>query len=125
MIARFLRALFEIKNRDRIAPLPRVYSSDFDKFTDDERRVLARYGARDPAGIRNAMSRYKVKSVQELIARIEHYRPRRKPLHRLRRLLARFVGGYDYNPHKREIMAATRPQKSETLETLERMKQWE
>lgn len=123
---KLIRALLEIKDRDRIPPLPRgLYSSEYETFTDEQRRVLARYGARDPLGIRYAMKRHNAQTVQELISKLEHYKPRRNPVERARRFIARLYGGYDYNPHKSAIIRATRPRNRRERQTLERLKHWQ
>lgn len=79
---------------------------DVDDVSRDEWRVLDRIGARDPAGIKRAMKRYKVDNIPDLVALLEHHKPKRKPLHRLKIALGRVVGGYRYDPHKDEMRRA-------------------
>jgi len=79
---------------------------DSDNVTRDEWRVLDRIGARDPAGIKRAMKRYKVDNIPDLVAVLEHHQPKRKSLHRLKRALGRLVGDYNYDPHAREVKQA-------------------
>lgn len=126
MLAKLIRALIEIKDRDRIPPLPRgFYSSEYQTFTDQERRVMARYGARDPLGIRYAMRRHKARTVTELISKLEHYKPRRRPMERARRFIGRLLGGYDYDPHRVEIIRATRPRPRSERLSAERLERWQ
>ncbi|PJF20361.1 MAG: hypothetical protein CUN56_16560, partial [Phototrophicales bacterium] len=103
------RLLWFISNRDYIPKLPRgMLASKYDEtqVTRDEWRVLDRTGARDPAGIKRAMKRYKVDNIDDLVALLEHHQPKRKPFHRLKRALGRLVGEYNYDPHAREVKQA-------------------
>jgi len=79
---------------------------DADNVSRDEWRVLDRIGARDPAGIKRAMKRYKVDNINDLVAVLEHHQPKRKSMHRLKKALGRLVGEYNYDPHAKEIKRA-------------------
>lgn len=79
---------------------------DESNVTRDEWRVLDRIGARDPAGIKRAMKRYKVDNINDLVAVLEHQQPKRKPFYRLKQALGRLVGDYNYDPHAREVKRA-------------------
>lgn len=109
---RWLKTFFYILNRDRIPKLPRgMLSSDYNHIAPDERRIMARIGARDPAGIQFAMKRYGVASKEELIALLEHQQPRRNVWHRLLSAFGRAAGGVDYVPHHEEVLQAARAQR--------------
>lgn len=99
------RVIGRFFNRDYIPPLPRMYSTDFapDELTDDERRALARLGARDPRGLRLAMKRHGVDTLPDLIAVLEHHQPKRRIWHRLTFALGRLSGGVPYDPHAESI----------------------
>lgn len=112
MIYVFLR-LWRIKWRDCIPRLPsRMYASKYDshELTDAERRVMARLGIRDPAGMKAAMKRYRVKSPEALIALLEHQQPQRRFWAKVRQAFGRLSGGYEYEPHLRDLAAMKRRQ---------------
>lgn len=69
---------------------------------------MARLGARDPKGVKAAMRRYGVSTVQELVDLLEHYKPKRNIGHRLRVGLGRLFGGTDHDPHAEAIRRAMR-----------------
>lgn len=79
---------------------------DESNVTRDEWRVLDRIGARDPAGIKRAMKRYKVDNINDLVAVLEHHQPRRKMGQRLYNAIGRVIGGTSYDPHAREVKKA-------------------
>lgn len=104
MIYKFWRVLGMLFNRDYIPPLPRgMLATKYEDYTEDERRVMARHGARDPMGVKVAMRRAKVETVEELVNQLEHYSPARRFKERLHRAIGRVVGGTDYDPHEKEI----------------------
>lgn len=105
MIRKLWQALAAIRNADRIPKLPRdMLASKYETIDKAERRVLARLGARDPAGIKVALRRYGVSSIPELMQLLEHQKPRRNIGKRIRQALGRLVGGYDHDPHREEIL---------------------
>jgi hypothetical protein len=103
-------ALWKIFNRQYIPPLPRMLATNYnsDELTNDQSRVLARIGARDPAGIKRAFKIYQVDNINDLVAVLEHYQPRRNVRRRLYMALARLSGGYLHDPHADEVKAAFR-----------------
>lgn len=114
MLVKFFLWLWRIKNYDKIPKLPRgMLASEYEHISRDEARVLAKLGARDPAGIKRAMKRYKVSTIEELVALLEIELPRRNMLHKIRMGLGRLVGGYDYQPHAREIMQELSPRNTQ------------
>jgi hypothetical protein len=127
MIGKLYRALIKILPKQRIPKLPRgMLASEYNGMTLDERRVLARLGARDPKGIKLAMQRAGVGTVQELIDQLEHQQPRRDFERRLNRLICAMQNALPYDPHQREILmdarAAKRAQKPENVEISRRLK---
>lgn len=75
--------------------------------TRDQWRVLDRIGARDPAGIKRAMKKYQVDTMEELIALLEHHKPQRKVKQRFINALGRLVpGSYPHDPHEKEVKRA-------------------
>jgi hypothetical protein len=94
-----------IINRDRIPPLPRgMLATRYDDIPADERRVLARMGARDPIGVRLAMKRHKAESIDDLVSKLEHYEAERRTKERINNAIGRLVGGTPYPPHQKEIL---------------------
>lgn len=100
---RLLRWLYRISPFRRIPPLPRVYSSAYTHVDQDSARIMARYGIRSPSGIKAAMRKHKVDSVDDLVARLEHHRVKRNLRKRLEWALKHLSGGTPYNPHAKEI----------------------
>lgn len=108
-LSTIIRYLTTIRNRDRIPKLPRaMLAADYDSLDRDARRVLARVGARDPAGIKLAMKRRGARTVDDLIEQLEHQRPRRAILRRIMDGLGRISRGVDHVPHQAEIVRAMR-----------------
>lgn len=100
-----------IFNRYRIPPLPHgMLASHYESedMTPEERRVLARLGARDPTGIKLAMRRAGVKTVDELVKHLEHYQPKRNAGDRIVSGLGKAWGGTRYHPHQKAILAGAR-----------------
>jgi len=85
-----------------------MYAIEYDErnVTRDEWRVLDRIGARDPAGIKRAMRKYNVETLDELVKLLKHHQPERKPGQRLKKALGRMFGDYWYDPHKKEFHRA-------------------
>lgn len=112
MIRQLYVFLLRILPRQRIPPLPRgMLSADFDSMSLDERRVLARLGARDPRGVKVAMQRAKVDNVEALVDQLEHYQPRREVGRRVDSLLCRLEGSTSFDPHAEEIRRDARQQR--------------
>lgn len=104
MIYKFWRVLGMLFNRDYIPPLPRgMLATKYEDYTEDERRVMARHGARDPSGVKVAMRRAGVTTADELVNQLEHYSPARRIKERVHRAIGRVVGGTDHDPHEQEI----------------------
>ena len=104
MLAKIIQWLLRIKNYDKIPKLPGgMYASAYDHISPDESRVLAKFGARDPAGIKVMMRRKGVQTLEELVAILEIEQPKRHVLHRIWLGLGRLVGGYEYQPHAKEL----------------------
>lgn len=95
--------LWTIVNRRRIPPLPRLFTSAYKTIDDDAARVMARYGIRSPSGIRAAMKKHKVDTIDDLVAQLEHHRVKRNLKKRLEWGLERLSGGTAYNPHSTAI----------------------
>lgn len=109
-------ALLAIRNRDRIPKLPRaMLATKYDpgSLTRIERDIMARLGTRDKQGIKQAMKRYKVKTPEALLELLEHQKPRRRFLYRLKMAIGRLAGGYAKPPHIKEIKAVGTPRNSE------------
>jgi hypothetical protein len=104
MIYKLWRVIGMLFNRDYIPPLPRgMLATAYEELTEDERRVMARHGARDPNGVKVAMRRAGVTTADELVSQLEHYTPARRIKERVHRAIGRVVGGTDYEPHEKEI----------------------
>ena len=128
MIAAIVKALWRIRNYDRIPKLPRgMLATKYEHIPADGRRVMARLGARDPRGVAIAMRRAGVESVDDLIEQLEHFRPQHRFRARLSRAIGRVLGAYDHPPHRAELIqdaiAARRARKN--VEVLERLEQAE
>lgn len=109
MLKKLWLTIASIRNYDRIPKLPRgMLATKYTKLTQKEREVLARLGARDPVGIKVAMRRYKVKSIDELMTLLEHQQPKRRVGERWWLALGRLMGGYGYDPHASAIAAEAR-----------------
>lgn len=106
MIASILSYLVRIANWQRIPPLPKMLKGDYNDSDCPERRVMARYGCRDPRGVKRAMKRYRARSIDDLVAKLEHYSARRRIRERINLIVGRAVGGLPYDPHRTEIMRA-------------------
>jgi len=76
--------------------------------TTQQWRVLHRIGARDIYGIRRAMRRYQVDNINDLVAYLEHHQPQADTRQRLKTALGRIAGGYERDPHAKDIYIAFR-----------------
>lgn len=105
------KAFFKVMNRQHIPPLPRgMLATRYDEMPEEERRVIARMGARDVVGVKLAMKRHKAKDIPDLVSKLEHYQAQRRVKERVEQAIGRLVGGVPYPPHQREILAAMREQ---------------
>lgn len=112
MFRRFWVAFAMIINRKHIPPLPRgMLASEYKTLDEDSRRVIARYGARDPKGVKLAMKKYGVQTVDELVAMLDHHRAKREVMHRLKVGFGRLVGGVDHDPYADQIRRLKRSDK--------------
>lgn len=93
-----------------------------DKVSRDEWRVVARLGSRDPAGIKRAMRKYDVQTIDELAKVLKHHNPERKFRHRLKKACGRMVGDYNYDPHKQAMKQAFYKPSAEEMEIRNRVK---
>lgn len=120
MISTIWRRLFKLLPYQKIPKLPRgMLSAQYETLTHDERRVLARMGARDPRGVRVLLKRARVKTVDELA--LQHQQPDRNWRSRVYAVVCHWFNGTPYNPHRREIIAALRPAKSNIAEVKQRL----
>lgn len=91
-----------IKMVDRLPPLPRGYSTDFDlrSVTEDQATLMRMSALRSPHSIERLKRRYHVASTDELIAML----PKRHKARRGERfmpLMRRIFGTTKYDPMKR------------------------
>jgi hypothetical protein len=80
-----------------------MLAGKYEDFDSPERRVMARYGCRDPRGVKRAMKRHKARHIEELVAKLEHYEAKRALKERAELILGRAVGGLPHHPHKEQI----------------------
>lgn len=114
MIAKLWKAFARIVNRDHIPPLPRgMLSSEYADIPSEERRVMARVGARSPQGVKIAMRRYGVSTVNELVALLDHHKAKRNVMTRLQAGIRRVLGGTPYDPHAEELRRLGRNRKKD------------
>jgi hypothetical protein len=113
MIRAIIRALTRIRNYERIPRLPRgMLASHYDGIAPEERRVIARMGARDPRGVRVAMRRARAQDVDMLVSGLQHHRARRRVRRRIDLMIGRWLRATEYPPHRREILQDERESKS-------------
>jgi len=111
MFWKIIRHLMRIKNRDRIPKLPwGMLATAYEQIDPDSARVMARLGIRDPLGMKRAMKRHRVATVDELVSVLEHQRARRDVGKRWHDMLDRVIGGSPQPPHRADIIRSTRPQ---------------
>lgn len=103
LLKEFIRTVWRIRNYERIPKLPRVLAGKYKSISTDEARVLNRLGARCPQGVQAAVRRAGVSDGGQLAGQLEHYRPARRFMARLDRLIGRFFGALDYEPHREQI----------------------
>lgn len=116
-----------ILNRERIPKLPRgMLAADYtaDEMTPEVRRVLARIGARDPQGVKVAMRRAGVGTLEELVEQLNHFKPERHVKDRFHHGLGRMFGGLEHDPHAEDLkrMQRRRPKSSQQKEIEQRVK---
>lgn len=106
MIKRLIKYLLHLKPKEKLGRVPNMFATEFKSFSDSDARAMARLGIRSPSGLKSAMRKYRVNSVDDLIDRLDHHKPKRHVWRRLRNIFSRWAGGYDYVPHRQEIMRA-------------------
>jgi hypothetical protein len=122
-IIKIAKWLWRISNRSRIPPLPRMFSSHYDHIDRDSERIMSRYGIRSPSGIKRAMKKYRVETVSELIALLEHHQARREMRKKVELGMSRVLGGTKERPHRGEIRKLVQPKKfTEIHERLKRVR---
>lgn len=122
MIKKILRKLWRLTPWDKLPRAPRMFATEYDRADKAEARVMARLGIRSPSGLRVAMKRYNVETIDELVAELEHHQPRRRLAHRIKLMLARASGGTRGHPHAGEIYRAVKRRRGADLVD-ERVKQ--
>lgn len=115
-IAKTVRFLWRIRNREKIPKLPRVLATEYSSVTHIEARAMARLGIRSPSGLRAAMKRAGVQTPDELIALLEHQIPRRNIPQRIKRMLWRGTRGQLTHPHVDEIRRYAGPSRNQVVE---------
>lgn len=104
MLIKLIKELWRIKLRDRIPKLPRgMLATEYSEISEDERRIMARMGIRSPSGVKLAMKRAKVKSIEELVAQLKHHTPRRRAGEKLFKMFGRLFGSRGYDPHREAL----------------------
>lgn len=110
MLYKLSRLLWTLSNRDYIPKLPRgMLATKYEEteVSAQQWRVLDRIGARDPAGIKRAMKKYGVDNLDDLVAMLEHHKPKRHVRRRLMTALGRLApGSYTRDPHEKEVKRA-------------------
>ncbi len=113
MLRKLYKTLWEITNRDNIPKLPRgMLATKYNEsdVSTEQWRVLHRIGARDPAGIKRAMKRHKVDNIPDLVALLEHHKPRHRFSIRLENAIGRVLGGHKRDPHADDVRRAFKKQ---------------
>jgi uncharacterized membrane-anchored protein YjiN (DUF445 family) len=128
MLASLYKLLYKFLPKQHIPRLPRgMLSADFETFDKNERRVLARFGARDPRGIKVAMRKHRVASIDELVEQLPHHRAQREFQRRFNALICRMQNATNYDPHRLDLLKAARMEresrKPENMEMKRRLKQ--
>jgi hypothetical protein len=99
MIRLLYSVLLRVLPRQRIPKLPRgMLSADYPTMTHDDARVLARLGARDPRGIKVAMKRHNVSSIDELVKLLKHHEIDRQFRQRLNALICHMTRSHNFDP---------------------------
>lgn len=134
MLYKLSQVLWMLSNRDYIPKLPRgMLATKYDEnaVTSDQWRVLDRIGARDPAGIKRAMKKYQVDSLEDLVAVLEHHKPKRNFKRRLMTALGRLApGSFPRDPHETDLKRAMKhnfevEEVIKIRERMERIKRYE
>lgn len=102
MFHKFQKMLFYLTLKERLPRVPRIYANKIDpaEIDDDIARVMIYSQARDRRGVEILKSKYKVETVDELLALLppNNLRNRAEWRMRLRRWLARLMGYTLYEP---------------------------
>lgn len=112
-ILKLYRYLMRIRNAERIPKLPRMYASEYSQLDPDSVRIMARYGIRSPSGLKLAMKRHQVGSVDALAAILKHQETKRDLQRRLRSGLERLSSGTTAIPHQKEIKRLVGPKREQ------------
>lgn len=108
ILQRLIRYLVQIYNWQRIPRLPWMLAADYDDVDSPERRVMARVGARDPRGVKQAMRKYGVDNVNDLVALLEHQEAKQQIAERAELMANRLIGGSAQPAHQVAIMEDAR-----------------
>lgn len=109
MLGAIIRSLLRIRNYERIPKLPRgMLATDYETISREDARVMARLGARSPSGVKLAVKRAGVESVEDLIRELQHYRPQRNIARRWNRMLCRLFDASDDHPHRQAVIEDAR-----------------
>lgn len=124
MIGKIIYELLRLRMWERIPKLPRgMLSARYEQLGRDDRRVIARLGARDPRGVSVALKRAKAADVNELVSRLDHFTPRRRIMRRLNKMIDRLTYGTRAHPHGRQLMLDRRAaRRSNDVEIMRRVK---
>jgi hypothetical protein len=99
---KLIRYLTHIKTSDRLPPLPRGYSTEFEmrQVADDEATLMKISAIRSPQNVDTLKRRHGAQNARELIDVLPRkHRPRRGP--RLLQLIRRIFGIAPYDPMRR------------------------
>lgn len=124
MIGKVIYELLRLRMWERIPKLPRgMLSARYEQIGREDRRVIARLGARDPRGVEVVLKRTKAADVNELVSRLDHFTPRRRVMRRLNKMIDRLTYGTRSHPHGRALMIDRRAaRRSNDAEILRRVR---
>jgi len=105
-IVSLVKWLMKITLRSQIAKLPRMFASHYKTLDGDSERIMSRYGIRSPSGLKIAMKKHKVSTIDELAQRLEHLEVKRQIRERFEMGVRRVVGGSMENPNRDAIRRA-------------------
>jgi hypothetical protein len=121
-LVKLFRYLNRITNGERIPKLPRMYATEYTTLDPDSARIMTRYGIRSPSGLKLAMKRHNVTTVDQLVAKLEHHQAQRRIRQKLQQGLERLSSGTKAIPHQREIRQLVNPKRGKDRELQERLK---
>lgn len=126
MILRIIKELWRLGRGDYIPKLPRGYAEHYERLSDDERRVLARYGGRSPLSAYRAMKKAGHSTLDGFVTQLKHHKPTPPVRRRWLMMLARFYRAQLTPPYRKDIIKATRkptPQSDEIKARIKRVKE--